>query len=297
MWEPIKSYGCIYTCPRYQAVHIEVAEDLSTDSFINTVLLFVGRRDPPRVIYSDNSTNFRSRGGLVWALKVWDQEKIQATLTKKGIEWKFNPPAASHQGGVWEILIRLIRRILHSLIGERLLNDKVSRTFLVEVEEIFNDRPIISVLSDSQDFKALTPKHILLLRRNPSVCPDVFEEWDKFKARWKHVHLLANEFWCGWTKEYLLTLQEWQKWLCPKPNFRVGDLVLMAGRNMPCGQWLKALVEQTLPDSEGIVCIYVKFIAPLTIYLGRSFPRHVHSLSFTGFFWPFFYQVSFSEGS
>ena len=40
---------------------------------------------------------------------------------------------------------------------------------------------------------------------------------------------------------------------CPKPNFRVDDLVLMADGNMPRGQWQKALVEKNFPDSEGIV--------------------------------------------
>ena len=43
--------------------------------------------------------------------------------------------------------------------------------------------------SDPQDFEALMPNHILLLRRNQSFFLDVFEESDKFKARWKHVHL------------------------------------------------------------------------------------------------------------
>ena len=81
----------------------------------------------------------------------------------------------------------------------------------------------------------------------------MFEELDKFKARWKHVHLFANEFWQRWTKEYLPTLQECHKWLCPKPNLRFGDLVLMADKNLPRGQWPKELVEQTYPDSEGIV--------------------------------------------
>ena len=141
---------------------------------------------------------------------------------------------------MWERLIRSIRRILHSLIEERLLNDEALRTFLVEVEKILNGRPITSVSSDPQDFEALTPNHTLLLCRNLSVCPDVFEESDKFKARWKHGHLLANEFWCRWTKEYLPTLQERQKWLSHKPDVRVGDLVLMADRNMPRGQWPKA---------------------------------------------------------
>ena len=218
---PNKRYGCIFTCLRY-------------------------RRGPPTIIYSDNGSNFRgAEVDVIRALQAWDQEKIQATLTQRGIEWKFNPPAASHQGGVWERLIRSIRRILYSLVGERLLSDETLRTFLVEVEKILNDRPITPVSSDPQDLDALTPSHILLLRRNPS-SPGVFNESDQFRARWKLVHLLANEFWQRWTKEYLPTLQERQKWLRQQPNFGVGDLVLMADKNTPRGQWPKALVEQTV---------------------------------------------------
>ena len=251
---PNKRYGCIFTCLRYRAVHLELAEDLTTDSFINAVLRFVGRRGPPTVIYSDNGSNFRgAEVDVIRALQAWDQEKIQATLTQRGIEWRFNPPAASHQGGVWERLIRSVRRILYSLVGERLLTDETLRTFLVEVEKILNDRPITPVSSDPHDLDALTPNHILLLRRNPCSPPDVFDESDKFKARWKLVHLLADEFWQRWTKEYLPTLQERQKWLRQQPNFQVGDLVLMADKNTPRGRWPKALVEQTFPDSEGIV--------------------------------------------
>ena len=48
-----KRYGCIFTCLRYRAIHIELANDLTTDSFINAVTRFVGRRGPPRIIYSD----------------------------------------------------------------------------------------------------------------------------------------------------------------------------------------------------------------------------------------------------
>ena len=68
-------------------MHIEVAEDLSTDSFISVILSFVGRRGPPKVINSDNSTNFRGAElDVVKALKAWDQEKIQASLTGRGID-------------------------------------------------------------------------------------------------------------------------------------------------------------------------------------------------------------------
>ena len=124
-------------------MHIEVAEDLSTDSFISIILSFVGRRGPPKVINSDNGTSFRGAElDVVKALKAWEQEKIQASLTGRGIDWKFNPPAASHQGREWECLIRSIRRILHSLVGELLVTDEQLRTVLVDVEKILNDRPI-----------------------------------------------------------------------------------------------------------------------------------------------------------
>ena len=93
-----KRYGCIFTCLRYRAVHIEVSEDLSTDSFISAILPFVGRRGLPRVMYSDNGTNFKgAEVEVIEALKSCNLEKIQGSLSRRGIEWVFNPPGASHK--------------------------------------------------------------------------------------------------------------------------------------------------------------------------------------------------------
>ena len=82
-----KRYGCIFTCLRYRAVHIEIASDLSTDSFIHAVFRFVARRGPPLIIYSDNGTNFRGAElDILDAMKRWNQEQITSTLQKKEIE-------------------------------------------------------------------------------------------------------------------------------------------------------------------------------------------------------------------
>ena len=187
------------------------------------------------------------------ALKTWDQERIGRELLRRDIQWYFNPPAPSHLGGVWERLIRSVRKILHAMIGEHLVNEETLVTFLVEVEKTLNSRPITRVSSDSSDLEPLTPNHILLLRHNPCSAPSEFEDSDKFQARWKRVHILANEFWARWVKEYLPMLQERQKWLKQRRNFKVGYLVIMKDPNIPRGQWPKALVQETFPDSDGVV--------------------------------------------
>ena len=249
-----KRYGCIFTCLRYRAVHVEVAKDLSTDSFINAVTRFIARRGPPRIIYSDNGTNFRgAEQDVMKALKAWNKEKIQGHFLQSKIHWHFNPPAVSHQGGVWERLIRSLRRILRSMIGERLLDDETLVTFLTEVEKIMNNRPITRVSDDINDLEALTPNHILLLRDNPSVAPGEFKKIDQYAARWKHVNILANEFWSRWMKEYVPTLQERQRWFQRRPNFKEGQLVLVVDNNLPRGKWSKGIVEHVFPDSFGVV--------------------------------------------
>lgn len=139
------------------------------------------------------------------------------------------------------------------MIDEHLVNEETLTTFLLEVEKILNSRPITRVSCHPNDLEALTPNHILLSRRNPCSAPSEFEDSDKFQARWKHVHILANEFWARWVKEYLPVLQERQTWLKQRRNFKVGDLVIMEDANLTRDQRPKALVQETLPDSDGVV--------------------------------------------
>ena len=161
------------------------------------------------MIYSDNGTNSRgAETDVVNALKTWEQDRVGRELLQKNIQWYFNPPAASHQGGVWERLIRSVRRIFHAMIGEHLVNEGTLTTLLTEIEKILNSRPISRVSSDPDDLEALTANQMLLLRQNPCSVPCELEDSDKFQARWKQVHILAYEFWGRWVKEYLFMLQD-----------------------------------------------------------------------------------------
>ena len=63
-----------------------------------------------------------------------------------------------------------------------------------------------------------------------------------------HVLPLGNIFWRRWVDEYLLSLQERQKWIRPRRNVAVGDLVLIADEHSPRGQWPMGVVEEVTPD-------------------------------------------------
>ena len=49
-----KRYGVVFTFFTTRATHLELAGDLSTDSFIPALKRFIARRGQPKVMYSDN---------------------------------------------------------------------------------------------------------------------------------------------------------------------------------------------------------------------------------------------------
>ena len=70
----VKRYGCLFTCLTCRAIHLEVAQDLSTSAFINALRRFVSRRGPVLHIYSDNGTNFVGSARLLQdSIDSWNQ--------------------------------------------------------------------------------------------------------------------------------------------------------------------------------------------------------------------------------
>lgn len=251
----VKRYGAIFTCLALRAVHLEVCHSLDTDSFIHALRRFIARRGQVKEIRSDNSSNFV--GGereLRVMIDSWNQAKIHDALLQKSIKWVFNPPGASHHGGVWERLIRSTRKVLGALVKEQSLDDESLQTLLCECESIINGRLLTTVSDDPKDLEPLSPNHLLLLRSETPLPPGLFLKSDTYsRRRWRQVQYLADVFWGRWKREYLPLLQSRQKWFRPKENFAVGDTVIVVDETLPRNAWAIGRIKEVFPDKYGFV--------------------------------------------
>ncbi|XP_078272305.1 uncharacterized protein LOC144603048 [Rhinoraja longicauda] len=251
----VKRNGVIFTCMAGRAVHLEMACTLDTDSCIHALRRFICRRGQVLSIRSDNCTNFvGAERELIEALKGLNQNKIQNNMLRQGIRWYFNPPAGSHNGGVWERLIRMIRNVLRSVLKQQTMDEEGLQTLFCEIEAILNDRPITKCSDDPNDLEALTPNHIPLLKTRPVLPSVLFAKDDLYvRRRWRQVQYMAELFWKRWTREYLPLIQERQRWLRVRRNFIPGDIVLVVDSTAPRGSLLMGRILEIMPDVKGFV--------------------------------------------
>ena len=101
-------------------VRIEITNSFDTNSFILALRRLISRRENVQTMFSDNGSNFIGSGNeLRRALEEIDKEKLQSFMQPSSddwVNWKWNPPYASHMGGVLERQIRSARSILSSLM-------------------------------------------------------------------------------------------------------------------------------------------------------------------------------------
>ena len=116
----IKRYGCIFTCFCTRAIHLEMLSGLDTDSFLNGLRRFVARRGQPSKIWSDNGTNFvGALKEIKKSIKELNRAQVQSYCANNEIEFKFIPPSAPHMGGLWERIVRVVKRVLNAIAGSK----------------------------------------------------------------------------------------------------------------------------------------------------------------------------------
>lgn len=255
----IKVYICVFICMVTKAVHIEVATDLTTDAFLECLARFIARRGKCQDIYSDCGTNLV---GANTELKRIVKSSIQNSdsnskicyfASAEGIKFHFNPPAAPHQGGLWESAIKSAKYHLHRVIGNSILTLPEFTTLTVKIEAILNSRPLTPLSNDPTDFSALTPGHFLVGGPMVSLPEQDFTTIPPNRLKhWQLVKKFHQHIWQRWSSEYLHTLHQRNKWNTRQDNLKVGDLVFIHMPSPPL-QWPLARVTAVYPGNDGIV--------------------------------------------
>ena len=228
----VKRYGVMFTCLDTRAVHLEVADSLDMDSFINAFSRFADRRGVPQLCYSDNGTNLvAGEQEINRALSRWNEAELVQKIEKlknQPIEWRFSPPVAPHFGGSWERLIKSAKTALRGILNNRSVTEDVLVTAIVGAEALLNSRPLTHVSVNPNDLEAITPNHFLLLRAH-SGCNLDYPPGAKVSSRrrYEQAQELITHFWNRWLREYVPNGIERRKWLRSRRNLAVNDLVLV----------------------------------------------------------------------
>ena len=173
-------------------------------------------------------------------------QQVHNYVSDEGITWRFNPPSAPHFGGLWEASIKSMKHHLRRIIGSSVFTLEEFYTLLSQVEACLNSRPLCPLSNDPNDLQVLTPGHFLTgesLTAIPEI--DVTQMPASRLRRWQLVQRVFQNFWKRWSTEYLSQLQQRSKWVRPRVDVKIGDLVLIKNELLPSLQWKLGRVIQT----------------------------------------------------
>lgn len=254
---PTQAYICLFICMTTKALHLELASDLSTETFLMAFSRFISRRGPVTQMHSDCGTNFVGASKLFQTVDQFTQTKeyqakCRTYLTSRNISWHFNPPSAPHFGGLWEAGVKSVKTLMYRTIGLQRLTYEELTTLLNRIESTLNSRPLGALSSDPRDFEAITPSHFLTLMSSAAnVDPDLDNTPLSRLQRWRLIKDIHAHFWKRWQSEYLQTLQRRPKWFTHEANLEVDTLVLIREPTAPL-TWKIGRITQLHPGNDGI---------------------------------------------
>lgn len=256
---PRKVYICLFICFVVKAIHLEIALDMTSQSFIACLKRFIYRRGKPHTLWSDNGSNFVGAKNELKRINTLflDQLElngIQNYCVNEEIEFKFIPPRSPNFGGLWESSIKLLKTHLKRVTLNKIFTYEEFHTLIIEIEGIINSRPISPLSSDPNDPSPLTPSHFLTGGPIIGINEKSYENEPSNRLKsWQRVTQCAQSFWRRYKIEYLHNLQQRQKWKSEKDNINVGDVVLMLDNNLPSTHWLLGVIEKVYLGNDKMV--------------------------------------------
>ncbi|KHJ88515.1 integrase core domain protein [Oesophagostomum dentatum] len=300
-----KMYICLYTCLTTRAIHLEVAENLSTGAFLNSFIRFISRRGVPKIIRSDCGTNFKLGEAII--AKMFEQDEtsgnsVMSYCASERITWIFNPPGSPWMGGAWERLVGLVKKAFNKSVGRKRLTFVEMCTVTARIEAIVNTRPLTKL--NSSEISELPLRPIDFLRGNlhfslpdhdnitvpndPDYDPNLIQTEKQAIEAFKHSEAIADKFWDSWSREYLTSLRDQQKIHLKQPRHlsrsppEIGEIVIIEQELIPRGSWMYGKITEIITSKDGLIRT-AKILQPnrkiIQRPLNKIFPLEIRSLA------------------
>jgi transposase InsO family protein len=101
-----KAYIVLYTCASSRAVHLDLAVDATSETFIRCFKRFMSRRVIPGTMISDNGKTFKSK-------------ELKEFCTSKRIKWVHIIARSPWWAGFYERLVRSVKRSYPKVVSFR----------------------------------------------------------------------------------------------------------------------------------------------------------------------------------
>lgn len=274
-----KVWCCLFTCLSIRAIHLEVAESLSSESFVRAFRRFVARRGKPSVIISDNGKNF------ILARKLLEPSlqknplrsaEYETFLKNNKIKWSLITERSPWKGGFFERLVGSVKRHLRRVVGNSYLTLPELNTILIEIEYVVNCRPLTFVSDRLENVHPIRPIDFLSPNVNTQILSSlsiVYSELSKNSNKesltlyWQRSQEKLDLFWKKWTTDYLLSLRERAQKVSDskQPLTQNDDIVLIYEENLPRNHWRLAIVKGNDNITENTRSLKVKLSSGKTI--------------------------------
>ena len=241
----------IFTCATSRAVHPEVTKSQTAEEFQKKLNSFIARNTRPGLIISDNVSVFKVTAS--WIKKIPKSERLQDHLERENIRWQFNLSTSPWRGGMYERVIKDVKKTLYKTLRRTTLSFEQLETVIVDIERKKNNCPLTYLESEGGKEQVLTLNE-LMWGQNAHEIQEIEEDGDEVSKLHKRLKEAKQHAWKRWKHEYIRSLLESHRVnrktaLVPD----IGEIVLVVGDEKNRAKWKKGRVMRHVRGRDGVI--------------------------------------------